>query len=180
MLDKAYVFRYACTKARSGASVPSRKRRKMSKASFSITDYSQENSNFGYTAAELTAGNIVAQTALHDALRAATEDITIGHVSKHQLATILEDDYGVPTAPYAQRELKALVTYQAVTSGALFQLEIPAPALIGNLVAGTDTFDITSTDWAAWVTAFVAVAKSPDDISDSVIVLGAKLVGRNI
>lgn len=152
----------------------------MAKATVTITDFSQENSNFGYSASELTAGNIVAQTGLHDALKAATDDITIGHVSKHQLATILEDDYAVPTTPYAQRELKALVTYQGVTSGNLFTLEIPAPALIGNLISGTDTFDLTSTDWAAWVTAFVAVAKAPDDLTDSVIVLGARLVGRNI
>jgi len=152
----------------------------MSRGSFSITDFSQESSSFGYDAAELTAGNIVAQTALHAALMTATEDITIGHVSKHTLAQILVDDPGVPTAPYAQRELKALVTYQSVTSGKKWQLEIPAPALIGNLIDGTDIFDIASTDWAAWVTAFVAVAKAPDDIADSVIVLGARLVGRNI
>jgi len=152
----------------------------VAKATVTITDYSQENSSFGYSASEFTAGNIVAQKALHDALATATADITIGHVSKQQIATIELDDYGVPTAPYAQRELKALVTYQGVTSGNLFQLEIPAPALIGNLIAGTDTFDITSTDWAAWVTAFVGVAKAPDDLTDSVIVLGAKLVGRNI
>lgn len=152
----------------------------MARATFSITDYSQENSTFGYEASELTAGNLVAQEGLHQDLYDATVDITIGHVSKQQLASILEDDPGVPTAPYAQRELKALVTYQSVTSGKLWQLEIPAPALIGNLVAGTDVFDITSTDWAAWVTAFVAVAKAPDDITDSVIVLGARLVGRNI
>lgn len=152
----------------------------MAKVTTSITDYSQENSTFGYDAAVLTAGNIAAQTALHEALAAATADITIGHVSKVSLAQIIEDDPGVPTAPYAQRELKALVTYQSVTSGKKWQLEVPAPALIGNLVEGTDIIDIESTDWAAWVTAFVAVAKAPDDISDSVIVLGARLVGRNI
>jgi len=152
----------------------------VSKVTFSITDFSQENSTFGYDAAVLTAGNIVAQTALHATLKDATDDITIGHVSKQAIAQILVDDPGVPTTPYAQRELKALVTYQSVTSGKKWQLEIPAPALIGNLVEGTDVFNLESTDWAAWVTAFVAAAKAPDDLSDSVIVLGARLVGRNI
>jgi len=153
----------------------------MAHATVTITDYSQENSTFGYEASELTAGNIVAQTALHDALVAATEDVTIGHLSKAQLATVLEDDPGVPSGVYAQRELKVVITYQAVTSGKKFTLEIPAPQLTGGaLISGTDVIDLTSTDWAAWVTAFVGVAKAPDDITDSVIVLGGRLVGRNI
>jgi len=147
---------------------------------FTITDYSQENSTFGFDSSALTAGNIVAQTAALATLEAATEDLTIGHVARQQVAQVLVDDPGVPTDPFAQRELKWLVTYQAVTSGKKFSLEIPAPSLTDNLVPGTDVADITSGDWDAWITAFVAVAKSPDDIADSVIVLGANLVGRNI
>jgi len=145
-----------------------------------ITDASQENSSFGYESAALNAGNIVAQTALHVALAEATEDITIGHVSKAGLYQPFVDDPGVPTNPYAQRELKALVTYQGVITGKKFQTEIAAPNLTDTLVPGTDTFDLTSTEWDAWVTAFVGVAKSPDDPTESVIVLGARLVGRNL
>jgi len=152
----------------------------MSHATVSIRDYSEEMSSFGYEAAALTAGNIVAQTALHVALEEATEDIIIGVVSKQQLAQILDESASVPTLAYAQREMKALVTYQAVTSGKKFQIEIATPLLVGQLVPGTDIFDITTDEWAAWISAFVAVAKSPDDITDSVIVLGARLVGRNI
>jgi len=152
----------------------------MAHATVSIRDYSEEMSTFGYEAAVLTAGNIVAQTGLHDALRDATEDIVIGVVSKQQVAQILDESPSVPTLAYAQREMKALVTYQAVTSGKKFQVEIATPLLVGQLVPGTDIFDITTTEWAAWISAFVAVAKSPDDITDSVIVLGARLVGRNI
>jgi len=152
----------------------------MSHGTITIRDYSEELSSFGYESAVLTAGNIVAQTALHDTLRTATEDITIGVVAKQQLAQIFDEDGAVPALAYAQREMKALVTYQAVTSGKKFQIEIAAPLLVGQLVPGTDVFDITTTEWADWITAFVAVAKSPDDITDSVIVLGARLVGRNI
>lgn len=152
----------------------------MAQNTFTITDFSQENSSFGFVSAALTAGNIVAQTAALAALETATEDLTIGHVSRQQVAQVLVDDPAVPTDPFAQRELKWLVTYQAVTSGKKFSLEIPAPALTDNLVPGTDVADITSTDWDTWITAFVSVAKSPDDIADSVIVLGARLVGRNI
>jgi len=152
----------------------------MAKGSMTIRDYSEELSNFGYDASVLTAGNIVAQTALHAALATATEGITIGVLAKQNLTQVLDESASIPALAYAQRELKALVTYQAVTSGKKFQIEIAAPLLVGTLVPGTDVFDLTSSEWDAWVTAFVAVAKSPDDIADSVIVLGARLVGRNI
>jgi len=152
----------------------------MAVSTITITDYSAENSGFSYVASELTAGNIVAQTALHDALRDATDDLIIGNLTKHQVSQILEDAYALPPNAYAQRELKALVTYQAVTSGKKFQVEIPTPALTGNILEGSDLFDLAATDVAAWITAFVAVAKSPDDIADSVIVLSIRLVGRNI
>jgi len=152
----------------------------MAQNTITITDFSQENSTFGFQSAALTAGNIVAQSAALATLKDATEDLTIGHVSKQIVNQVLLDDPGVPTSPYAQRELKWLVTYQAVTSGQKYQLEIPAPDLPDNLVPGTDFADLESTDWDAWVTAFVAVAKPADDLADSVIVLSARLVGRNI
>jgi len=145
-----------------------------------VTDASQENSSFGFESAALTAGNIAAQATAAGTLEAATEALTIGNISKNQVAQILLDDPGVPSNPYAQRELKWLVSYQAVTSGKLYSLEIPAPDLTDNLVPGTDVADLTSTDWDAWVTAFVAYAKPADDLTDAVIVLGARLVGRNL
>lgn len=152
----------------------------MAQNTFTITDASQENSSFGFSSSALTAGNIAGQTAALGTLETATEALTIGHIAKQQIAQILVNDPGVPSDPYAQRELKWLVTYQAVTSGHNFTLEIPAPDLTDNLVPGSDLADLTSTDWAAWVSAFVSVAKAPDNLADSVIVLSARLVGRNI
>jgi len=48
------------------------------------------------------------------------------------------------------------------------------------VVPNTDVADITSTDWAAFVTAFEAYAKSPDDVAETVTVIDARVVGRNI
>jgi len=152
----------------------------MANNTITITDASQENSTFSFVSSALTAGNIAGQTAALATLETATAALTIGNVSKQQVAQVLLDAYSVPTDPYAQRELKWLVSYQSLTSGHLWSLEIPAPNLTDNLVPGTDQADITSTDWTAWISAFVAVAKAPDDITDSVIVNGARLVGRNI
>jgi len=149
-------------------------------SNITITDYSQETTSFGVNSAVLTAGNIVAQTAAAIALSDATQNIILGHLSKQTLVNVTVDDPSVPTDPFAQRELKWLVTYQAVTSGKKFQIEIGTPDLTDNLVGNSDVADLSSTAWDAWITAFVGFAKSPDDVTDSVIVLSAKLVGRNI
>lgn len=152
----------------------------MAHNTMTVTDFSEENSSFGFESAALTSGNIVAQTAAAGTLEAATEALTIGNIAKNQVSQILLDDPGVPTNPYAQRELKWLVRYENTTSGKKFSLEIPAPNLTDNLVAGTDVADLASTDWAAWVTAFEAYAKPEDNLSNAVAVLGATVVGRNI
>lgn len=153
----------------------------MATSNITITDFSQENTSFGITAAALTAGNIVAQTSAAAALATATQNLIVGSLVKQTIVQVLTDTPDVPTNPFAQRELKWLVDYQAVTSGKKFQIEIGTPDLGNdNIIPGTDVADITSTAWDAWITAFVAYAKSPDDITDSVIVLGARLVGRNI
>lgn len=152
----------------------------MARASFTITDHSNENSNFGYAAAELTAGNIVAQTALHDALATAVDQFIIGNLSKHQVNQILLDDPAIPPNAYAQRESKALVSYVGDTSGKNYTMEIATPALTGNIIEGSDLFDLTATDVAALVTAFEAVAKAPDDLAETVTVVSIRFVGRNI
>jgi hypothetical protein len=152
----------------------------MAHNTMTITDFSEENSSFGFESAALTAGNIVAQTAAAGTLEAATEALTIGNVAKNQVSQILLDDPGVPSNPYAQRELKWLVRYENSTTGKKFSLEIAAPDLTDNLVAGSDVADLTSTAWAAWVTAFEAYAKPEDNLANAVHVLGATLVGRNI
>lgn len=149
-------------------------------STITIVDYSQETSSFGVNSAVLTAGNIVAQTSAAIALSDAVQNLSLGHLSKQTLVNLPVNDPGVPTNVFAQRELKWLVTYQAVTSGKKFQIEIAAPDLTDNVVANSDIADLGSDDWADFVTAFVAFAKSPDDVTDSVIVLGARLVGRNI
>jgi len=145
-----------------------------------ITDYSNEKSSFGVTSVAANAGNLAAQQTLAAALVGATEDLTIGEVTKQGMNLIILDAPAIPTSPYAQRELKWLVSYQAVTSGKIFQIEIAAPDITDNVVPNTDVADLTSTDWAAWVTAFEAYAKSPDNGTEAVTVVKAVLVGRNI
>jgi len=147
---------------------------------FQITDYSNEKSNFGVNSTVLTAGNFAAQQTLAAALATAIEDLTIGELTKQVALVPVIDTPAIPTDPYAQRELKWLVRYQGDSSGKMFSIEIAAPDITGNVVPNTDVADITSTDWAAFVTAFEAYAKSPDDVAETVTVIDARVVGRNI
>jgi len=147
---------------------------------FQITDYSNEKSSFGVVSVTANAGNLAAQQTLAANLAAAVDDLTIGELTKQQMALVILDTPAIPTSPYAQRELKWLVQYQGNDSGKLFSTEIAAPDITDNVVPNTDVADLTSDDWAAFVTAFEAYAKSPDNGTEAVTVIGARLVGRNI
>ena len=115
-----------------------------------------------------------------DAVADAVANLSIGVLSKETYGILLIDAPGIATNPYAQRELKWLVQYQGNTSGKLFSIEIAAPDVTDNVVVNSDVADLTSTDWAAFKTAFEAYAKSPDNGTEAVTVIGAMLVGRNL
>lgn len=150
------------------------------KLNFSIRDYSNEMSNFGVTAITGTAGNLTAELAEAAALASAIENLTIGHLDKYTYAIVPLDTPLTPSSPFAQREMKWLVSYMGDTSGKVYSLEIAAPDLTDNTVPNSDVADLTSTDWAAFVTAFEAFARAPDNGTETVTIIGARLVGRNI
>jgi len=145
-----------------------------------ITDYSNEKSSFSVTSITANAGNLAAQQTAAAALVAAVEDLTIGEVTKQQMALVILDSPAIPSSPYAQRELKWLVQYQGDTSGKLFSTEIAAPDITDNVAVNTDIADLSSDDWVAFVTAFESYVRSPDNGTETVTVIGARVVGRNI
>jgi len=152
----------------------------MGRTTLTFTDNSNEDSTVTYHAPNLTAANFDAQGTLAGALSVATNALSLGHLSKRTIAQDPINDPGIATDVYAQRELKWRVTYQGDTSGKTFQLEIPCALLTDNLVPNTDMADLTSTSWENWVEAFEAYARTPDDVAETVTVISAKLVGRNL
>ena len=147
---------------------------------FQITDYSNEKSNFTVYAPVLTAANFTAEQALAATLAGTIDALTIGELTKQVALVPVVDTPAIPTDPYAQRELKWLVRYQGNASGKMFSIEIAAPDITGNVVVNTDVANLASGDWAAFVTAFEAYAKSPDDLAEDVTVIDARVLGRNI
>jgi len=148
--------------------------------SFQITDYSNEKSTTVLNTIVLTAGNFTAQQALAATLAGAIDDLTIGELTKQVNSIPVVDSPAIPTSPYAQRELKWLVRYQGNVSGKMFSTEIACPDITDNVVINTDVADLGSDDWLAFVGAFEAYIKSPDDPAEAVTVISANLVGRNI
>lgn len=145
-----------------------------------ITDYSDEKSTFNVISVTANAGNLAAQQTLAADLVAAIDDLVIGEITKQEQCLVILDSPAIPTSPYAQREMKWLVSYSGDTSGKKFSIEIPTPDITDNVVPNTDVADLSSADWAAFVTAFELYARSPDNGTETVTVLGARLVGRNI
>jgi len=147
---------------------------------FTINDYSNEKSTFGLTSVTVNAGNLATQQTAAAALAGAVDNLTIGELVKQVQTLVILDTPAIPDSPYAQRELKWLVSYVGNTSGKVFQCEIAAPDITDNVVVNTDQADLASSDWDDFVTAFEAYVKSPDNGTEAVTVLGARLVGRNI
>lgn len=147
---------------------------------FQITDYSDEKSTFAVLSVTGNAGNLTAQEGLAAALHDAVEDLTIGALTKQSYSILLVDTPAIPTNPYAQREMKWLVKYVGNTSGKAFSIEIAAPDITDNVVINSDVADLGSTDWLAFKSAFEGYVKSPDNGTEAVTVVSARLVGRNI
>lgn len=147
---------------------------------YTINDYANQKSSFQVTSVTANAGNLAAQQTLAAALAGAVDDLTIGALVKQQMSLVILDSPAIPTSPFAHREMKWLVSYVGDTSGKVFQSEISSPDLTDNLSGNTDQADLTSTDWVAFVAAFEAYVRSPDNGTETVTIIRADLVGRNL
>lgn len=145
-----------------------------------ITDYSNEKSSFSVTSIDVTAGNLAAQQTAAAGFVLAVVALTIGAVTKQTMNLIILDDAATPSSVYAQRELKWLVNYRGDASGKMFSIEIAAPNITGNVAPNTDVANLSSTNWADFVTAFESFVRSPDDPAETVTVISARVVGRNL
>jgi len=154
----------------------------MARNFWTLLDFSAEKTTHSIVSEVLTAANFAGQETERNAYQAALLGLSNGILNKN--------GYGNETAglntpdpdPVSQREMKWLVTYEGDVTGKKFQVELGCAAytVAGLLVANTDLADLTTAQWIAFVTAFEAFAKSPDDPTEAVSFLSARLVGRNI
>lgn len=148
---------------------------------FSFVDVANQSSSYSFYNGPITAVSLPGYLTQFGALRDATDAISLCTISDEKwvgdetsLSNVL------PTDAYARREIKLSVTYQGNTSGKLFHVTVPGPDL-ANLDWTGETVNIADGGiMAAWVTAFEDVAKSPNDDTEDVTVISARIVGRNL
>jgi len=152
----------------------------------SIRDYAAEAANAELSGVavpsyQIDAANLATWLTGWGDLKTALGAITLG-VQAHERVTIYDTvlDPSVPTNPFAQRELKLLVRYQGDTTGRKRSFEVPCPDLAALTLTGKDNVLLADGGvMAAFVTAWEAVARMPDDDSETVSITGAEVVGRN-
>ena len=133
-----------------------------------------QNSKTKYNIAALTAANFTAQTGKVATLAGAYANLTDGNVSGYGISV---DTPGINTIPTnsSNRGQKWIATSENAT-GRLFTHTIPGAPGAGELVTDTLSADLTGTNWAAYKTAFEAVATDP--FADALTLIAAKLGGR--
>jgi hypothetical protein len=151
-------------------------------ARYQLLDYSNERSNTTVNVGAITAVSIAGFLTAFGALRTAIEGITLGVVSQESwVGDITALSNTPPTDAEAQREKKWLVRYTGDTTDKVYTLEIATAELSGgHLLPMSDFADLEETDMAAFVTAFEAIARTPDDDEETVTVQSIQYVGRNL
>jgi len=145
---------------------------------WNIRDASSEYSGFRVPIINLTGANYATVSGQVTALQNALIAIILGNVAARQITAEQEAINDTPVAnQFAQRENKALVRYRDTVTNELLRAEIPTPDL-AKLVPGTDLFDVTDADIAAFVTAFEDVVRA--DGTKVVDVESIQFVARNI
>lgn len=158
--------------------------RPISQSSQTLQDYGTpgsgsgaEKSSWAFWTSTLSAANFTAQTGLISALFTAALDITVGSQAGTRILAAATVSSVVNTNPLAQRENKWLVRYHD-SVGTKFTLEIPT-ADLSLLDTGTEFLNLADGGpIAAFVTAFEAVVKSPDDPTLTVTLDSMQFVGR--
>lgn len=145
-----------------------------------IKDYSNEDSSTRVSFGAVTALSIAGLLADIGDLRTAIGNIILGVVARDRWVGDSSTLTNVPPSePTAQIELKFQFTYEGNTSHKKYRVEIPT-ADPSKTIAGTDQVNLADTDVAAFVTAFEALARSPDDDTETVTIIDGRLVGRNV
>jgi len=127
----------------------------------------------------LSAANLVAKSALVDALRTAIDDLIIGVDAKHEIVFSRVITATTPaTSDLAQRENKYLVRYHGATTLKKFRASIPTADLTLHM-PNSEFVDISTGVGAALKSAWEAIVVSPDDSTEAVVVDSIQFVGRN-
>ena len=155
-----------------------------SKATLTIqSKVKKETSNIAFSTYQITSVNTVAWDAAFVTFKSATDAIILGVQKKEDVSIHYNELSGaLPASNFARRENKLLVRYSENVSGKGFRMEVPTPDNVALTFESGDANFVVLADGGvmeAWVTAFEALARSPDNIL-AVTVDSIEYVGRNL
>jgi len=144
-----------------------------------LLDYSNERKSFVVYAGEITALTIAGFLAELTAYNTAVDAITLGRVSEREWSALSTVSNTPPTSKLAQIETEMLVTYRSVTLQQPFSFRIPTidygvfnyindEVILSGAGASAET--------TAFITAFEALAKSPNADGDDIEVTSMRVV----
>lgn len=147
---------------------------------FELLDYSESKSSFSFNFGAITALSLPGFLTQFGALRTALQNITIGTVRRERWTgdeTVLSSI--PPIDSNAQRELFWWVIYEGATTNRgshSCQIATPNLSLLG---VGGHEVDYSAPAIAAFITAFEAIARDPDNDTEAVVVTDILFKGRN-
>lgn len=158
-----------------------------SKATLQIRDFgvdleSTELSPLNVPSYQIDAANLATWLTGWGDLKTAVDAIILG-VQAHEHIAIYHTliSAAIPVSPFAQRELKLLITYVGNDTGKLLQYELPTPDLAALTLGANDSVVLADGGvMAAYVTAEEAIRRMPEDDTEEITIQGARVVGRNI
>lgn len=150
-------------------------------STITMRDATEELSPHRFYHGPLTVGTLAGFLTEFGDYKTALDAIVLGTLAKEKI--VLDDTIlsaAIPANNFAQRELKLLIRYTGDTSGKVYTLEIPTPDLSALELVGDFVNIADAGVMAAWVTEFEGIARTPDDDTETVTVVSAQVVGRNI
>jgi hypothetical protein len=147
---------------------------------FTIRDYSEELSTSRIYFGAVTALNIAGFLAQLGDFRNALTALITGVLARDAWigdSTIRSN--ATPTSPASQNELKIQFLYEGVNTRKRYRFEVPT-ADTSKVLPNSDQINLADSEVAAFITAFETLGRTPDDDTEEVNVIGARLVGRNI
>lgn len=144
----------------------------------------KETSNFGFDHITLTPANVAAFVTDFNDFTTALDAIIRGVIRKEVIK--YQDVFvsgALPASQDARRELKLLINYLGSISEATATMEIATPDLSALTLESGDANFVVLADggvMAAFVTEFESIVRFPGAPTETVTMLNAQVVGRNI
>lgn len=150
---------------------------------FTFRDAAGQKSTVSFDTDDVTGANIATIQSLYGALTTALQGVTVGNInSRRFLAAVDTPAAGIPSDLMARREIKWELRLADSVTGDILYREVPTPDIStasALVIAGTEEADMSASEWVSLKSAIDGNYNNPAT-GNSLLLLGARLVGRNL